>query len=141
MLDGRIDTQGPVRELRAQGVLDDITQDEAIEVHKEEQAVAEAEAAAEPADVIDVEEGTTTKVKKPRKLIEEEKRETGSVKWHIYKAYLKASYVCFVWNPHRNVLIPVKIVLDLGHSIWAYCPQPVLGCRGEGLDQGKTNDD
>ena len=45
MLDGRIDTQGFVTELRAQGVLDDIAHDEAIEVHKEEQAVAEAEAA------------------------------------------------------------------------------------------------
>lgn len=29
--------------------------------------------------------------KKPRKLIEEERRETGSVKWHIYNTYLKAS--------------------------------------------------
>jgi hypothetical protein len=31
--------------------------------------------------------------KKPRKLIEEESRETGSVKWKIYDTYLSASYV------------------------------------------------
>ena len=29
--------------------------------------------------------------KKPRKLIKEEERETGGVKWKIYNAYLKAS--------------------------------------------------
>ena len=92
MLDGRIDTQGLVTELRAQGVLDDIAHDEAIEVHKEEQAVAEAEAAEKGDEDPDAETGaTTTKAKKPRKLIEEEKRETGSVKWHIYNTYLKAS--------------------------------------------------
>jgi hypothetical protein len=35
MLDGRIDTQGIVEELRAGGVLDEITQETAAEVEKE----------------------------------------------------------------------------------------------------------
>lgn len=48
MLDGRIDTQGPVGELHAQAVLYDIAHDETAEAAKEEQAVAEAEA--KPAD-------------------------------------------------------------------------------------------
>ena len=87
MLDGRIDTQGTVKDLRARGVLDDITHDEAVEVHKEEQAVA----AAEKENEDEVDEGKPVDKKKPRKLIEEEHRETGSVKWKIYKTYLKAS--------------------------------------------------
>ena len=97
MLDGRIDTQGTVKELRSLGVLDDITHDEAVEAHKEEQAVV----AAEPSRTHDLPEipgeeealKAIEKAKKPRKLIEEEHRETGSVNWQIYKTYLKASYV------------------------------------------------
>ncbi|KAH9924948.1 multidrug resistance-associated ABC transporter [Amylocystis lapponica] len=96
MLDGRIDTQGTVKELRERGVLDDIAQDESVEVHKEEQAVeaAEQEADAE-IDAAAEGDGETAKpaekTKKARKLIEEEKREIGGVKWSIYKTYLEAS--------------------------------------------------
>lgn len=90
MLDGRIDTQGTLKDLRAQGVLDEITHDEAIEAHKETQA-ASADVAAKVDDAVDDEGGKPADTKKPRKLIEEERRETGSVKWNIYKTYLKAS--------------------------------------------------
>jgi hypothetical protein len=93
MLDGRIDTQGLVKDLQSQGILDDIIHEEAIEVHKEEQNLEEQiSSAANPASV---DHGLDTdiqgQVKRPRKLIEEEKREEGSVKWRIYKTYLKAS--------------------------------------------------
>lgn len=87
MLDGRIDTQGTVTDLRAQGVLEDITQDAAVEVHKEE--VERVVPCVE-------EEGGDKKARearKPRKLIKDEHRETGGVKWSIYMSYLKASYV------------------------------------------------
>src|SRR5882762_2305338 len=40
MLDGRIDTQGPVAELRARGVLDDLYHGVSVQVHEEEQAAA-----------------------------------------------------------------------------------------------------
>lgn len=90
MLDGRIDTQGTVKELRARGVLDDITHDESIEAHKEEQAVEAAEGSAAEEAEVDVTDDAP-KAKAPRKLIEEEHRETGTVKWSIYKTYLKAS--------------------------------------------------
>ncbi len=95
MLDGRIDTQGTVKDLRARGVLDDIAHDEAVEVHKEEQAIEVAETSAGAVDEADAEGDAkpVEKAKKPRKLIEEERRETGSVKWAIYKTYLKASWV------------------------------------------------
>ena len=95
MLDGRIDTQGAVKDLRARGVLDDIAHDESAEVHKEEQQAAENAPSAEAAAVADsdIEEAPREEAKKPRKLIEEEKREEGSVKWNIYKTYLRASWV------------------------------------------------
>jgi ABC-type sulfate/molybdate transport systems ATPase subunit len=86
MLDGRIDTQGTVKDLRAQGVLEDITHDASVEAHKEEFKVQ--------APIVEEEEEKKAKeAKKPRKLIKDEYRETGGVKWSIYKSYLRASYV------------------------------------------------
>ena len=115
MLDGRIDTQGTVKDLRARGVLEEITHDEAVEAHREEQAVAVAE---KPADEVDaLENGKPADKKKPRKLIEDEKRETGSVKWNIYKTYLKASYVPCIWVPSTGCLCVKQVVLDLGDPL------------------------
>ena len=93
MLDGRIETQGTVKELRSQGVLKGIEHDAAVETHKEEQAVAETAS-------VDVEESPDSSVvsKKPRKLVKDEHRETGSVNWSIYKSYLRASSVPFFFN-------------------------------------------
>ena len=89
MLDGRIDTQGTVKDLKAQGVLEGIEYDAAVETHKEELIVAETAA-------VGVESSDTVEAtKKPRKLIKDEHRETGGVKWSIYKSYLKASSVPF----------------------------------------------
>ena len=96
MLDGRIDTQGTVAELRESGVLDDIAHVEEVEAHKEEQAVEVAKEEENPNAEIDEDANggevvVVKEKKKPRKLIEEEHRETGSVKWNIYNTYLKAS--------------------------------------------------
>ena len=85
MLDGRIDTQGTVKDLRAQGVLDDIAQDEAIPLKAEEPAVASN------APVDDGDDNKATDGKKPRKLIKDEAREEGGMKWRIYNTYLQAS--------------------------------------------------
>lgn len=73
MLDGRVDTQGTIKDLRAQGILDEITHDEAVEVHKEEAAVATADAPATTEDqvAIDGAAALTGEQKKPRKLIKE----------------------------------------------------------------------
>lgn len=89
MLDGRIDTQGVVADLRAQGVLEVIEHSAMIDAHKlslvENKVVEESlnDDTPKPDDVI----------KKPRKLVKDEHREIGSVKWSVYKTYLKASYV------------------------------------------------
>ena len=93
MLDGRIDTQGTVKELQGQGVLKGIEHDAAVETHKEELVVAErAISIEESPDVSEVS-------KKPRKLVKDEHREIGAVKWSIYKSYLKASLVLFHSQP------------------------------------------
>lgn len=90
MLDGRIDTQGTVKDLRAQGVLESITQD----VQANEEAVAsDVQISANLKSNEDVTPKLAEDDKKPRKLIEDEHREVGGVKWSIYQVYLKASYV------------------------------------------------
>ncbi|KAL5521010.1 hypothetical protein ACEPAG_8932 [Sanghuangporus baumii] len=100
MLDGRIDVQGTVKELRENGTLDAITLEETIEENREDEQKADegedqamSEMVQEEATDEDDAGGSVTakKSKKPRKLVKDEERETGSVKWRIYKTYLKAS--------------------------------------------------
>ncbi|KAJ7270116.1 multidrug resistance-associated ABC transporter [Mycena haematopus] len=112
MLDGRIDTQGSVKELRAQGILDDIAEDAAVEVKKEELAVAkevasDLEVEADPKDVVE---------KKPRKLVKDEHREVGGVKWKIYKSYLKASSYS-IWCFLAFVVV-LQQLLSVGDKLW-----------------------
>jgi hypothetical protein len=90
MLDGRIDTQGTIRELQAQGVLEYITEKETVRIGKStfdpkstDNSKSDDEAAPKkPHDA-----------KQPRKLVQDEYREVGGVKWSVYKTYLQASYV------------------------------------------------
>ena len=91
MLDGRIDTQGTISDLRESGVLTDIAKleelDEWQEARKYEKYMWRSRWKSGPDDF----DKSKDKQKKPRKLVEEEHRETGSVKWRIYNTYLKAS--------------------------------------------------
>lgn len=103
MLDGRIDVQGTVKELRESGVLEAIALEEAIEERHEDEQKADAGEEIEAAEAVSAEavvasgngegndEAAVKKSKKPRKLVKDEERETGGVKWRIYKTYLKAS--------------------------------------------------
>jgi hypothetical protein len=101
MLDGRIDTQGTIETLRDQGVLDIIEQDAAIQVYQENILASKT-----PTDieVTDEDNKQTDESKKPRKLISEEHREIGGVKWSIFKTYLQASYV-------DTALFPLSVCL------------------------------
>ena len=85
MLDGRIDTQGSVKDIQNKGLLDIITHESSTESPDLEQEVVESSG----------ESKTSDKVEKPakvaRKLVQEEERESGGVKWEIYKTYLRAS--------------------------------------------------
>lgn len=88
MADGRIDVQGEVTALCASGALEDIAQGEAHAALEDAHDVAEK-------TPLNSEESVETaqKGKKPRKLVEEEHRAAGRVKWPIYKIYLTASWV------------------------------------------------
>jgi energy-coupling factor transporter ATP-binding protein EcfA2 len=94
MLDGRVDTHGTPASLRSRGVLAEITASESV---KEDKEPIPAEAAAEGGKagvaVAEAEEVAkqTDSAKKPRKLVDDEHREEGAVKWSIYNTYLKAS--------------------------------------------------
>jgi hypothetical protein len=94
MLDGRIDTQGTLADLRAQGVLDEIALAEEVKAHEEEQKAAAAIPSAEEiaAEAVDA-TSPARETKKPRKLIKDEERQEGGVKWSIYNTYLEASCV------------------------------------------------
>ena len=79
MFDGRIDTQGTVKDLR-EGILEGIEHNTAVDAYKKQLAAEEATSAEEGIDV------NVTKVaadddmaptKKPRKLVKDEHRETG----------------------------------------------------------------
>lgn len=97
MLDGRIDTQGTLTELRAQGFLDDIANSEEVKVHEgEQEAAAETPNAEEIATEVVEGAHPASETKKPRKLVKDEERQEGGVKWSIYNTYLKASCVRFI---------------------------------------------
>lgn len=96
MLDGRIDTQGTPEELQSRGLLDVLVH----EAQAEEPTVVSAEelAAVVAGDANpDENAGATAKPRKPKKMIEDEARATGRVKFSVYKSYLKASgYITWV---------------------------------------------
>jgi hypothetical protein len=91
MLDGRIDIQGLVTDLRAQGVIKNIAQDETVQVQEERQVSSGTPV--DPATEVDVDAKLMQDTRKPRKLIKDEAREHGAVKWSIYNTYLQASCV------------------------------------------------
>jgi hypothetical protein len=86
MLDGRFDAHGTIKDLRGKGVLDSITHDAKTRAQNEQLAVGPGKSAE-----ANLENTQKDAVKKPRKLVKDEHREIGSVKWSIYKVYLKAS--------------------------------------------------
>jgi ABC-type multidrug transport system ATPase subunit len=90
LLDGRIHRQGTVDELKQQGLLDYIAHDPALHPqHKQE----ENELGAKDDKSI-TQQGNSdpeVKPKQARKLIEDEVRAEGRVRWLIYKTYLEAS--------------------------------------------------
>lgn len=94
MLDGRIDIHGTLVDLRAQGVLDEIAQAEEVKSHENEQRVSAESPSTEEIAAESVEDTNPAReTKRPRKLIKDEERLEGGVKWNIYNIYLKASCV------------------------------------------------
>lgn len=149
MLDGRIDMQGTVKELRESGALEAITLEEAIEERREDEQKADEGEEAEASEVVQSEaaadgenadgDSPAKKTKKARKLVKDEERETGGVKWKIYKTYLKASSV-FLFLSY--VILAPLIEVNLQVILDLVCPDSTcrvyagLGLLREVLDQG-----
>ena len=76
MLDSRIDTQGPIQDLRAQGILGNMALDAAVEVKKEELEEAVV-VAGYPEGFDGAPKSPFEETKKPRKLVKVEDREMG----------------------------------------------------------------
>ena len=94
MLDGRIDTQCSPKDLRAQEVLEEIAHDELVHAAQRQEAVqTDGTRDPEVEEVLKDNDAAATKTKKkgPRKLVKDEHREEGSVKWSVYNTYLKAT--------------------------------------------------
>ncbi|KAI0634381.1 hypothetical protein C8Q77DRAFT_1056057 [Trametes polyzona] len=122
MADGRIEAQGFVSELRASGQLGDFANADPGGPDGPGDAsrprVKEVDMEPAPAAESDADEGeeASQKAKKPRKLVEEEHRASGNVKWPIYKTYLKAaSYWTWV---ALLTLIFLTQMLGLGEKLW-----------------------
>ncbi|KAF8529350.1 multidrug resistance-associated ABC transporter [Gautieria morchelliformis] len=107
MLDGRIDVQGTTEELRRQGTLEAITKDSSLE--------HQLQAGQTPPDKPSDAQGADLH-KRPRKLVEDEARETGSVKWRIYQTYMKASSY-WTWAI-LAVFICMRQLLAVTEKLW-----------------------
>lgn len=93
MLDGRIDTQGTISELRERGLLKQIT----AEAKKEKPR--ETTDSDEKLQDEDGGKATQKDKKKAKKLVEEEEIAEGRVKLSVYHSYIKASYVLYLPSP------------------------------------------
>jgi hypothetical protein len=119
MLDGRIDTHGTPSELRKRGVLDDIAHSEAAELEHQQEATLAEEPTAESAaagGIAAAEAEQVKKEKKAKKLIEDEHREAGAVKWSIYNTYLKASSY-WTWVIVLGFIL-IAEVINVGERFW-----------------------
>ena len=102
MFNGSIDTRDTVENLRSHGVLGKITE---LEDHAVGTGMGERDAGQVDDDLTNGDpdaDGATNK-KKPRLLVEAERRAVGRVKWPIYNTYLRASYGTF--TPCRTLRI------------------------------------
>ncbi|KAH8823501.1 hypothetical protein DL96DRAFT_1698061, partial [Flagelloscypha sp. PMI_526] len=125
MLNGRIDIQGSIADLRERGLLDDITYQEEAIAKKEDDIAEETTISTDiPSETAGVDSKNSVSsdvaVKKPRKLVEDEHREEGSVKLSVYNAYFKSSgYWAWVLGCLGVILFQASVVVErLWIKIW-----------------------
>jgi len=92
MLDGRVDLQGTVEDLKAKGLVEILvhkahaeTETDGLTETKDSVAKGQDQPLADPSIPV------AASNKRPRKLVKDEHREAGSVKWATYDSYLRAS--------------------------------------------------
>ncbi|KAG6809740.1 hypothetical protein H0H92_014907 [Tricholoma furcatifolium] len=108
MLDGRIDVQGTVKDLYERGVLEHLGWDEAVTVKEREVKKYDGKEEEDREDRVIS--------KKPRKLVQDERRAVGRVKWAIYTTYLQASSY-WIWV-FLIFLIVLAQTVGLSEKIW-----------------------
>lgn len=93
MLDGRIDAQGAPKDLRARGILEEIAHGENAQAAQQQETAQTKETKDPEVEEVLKDDVAAAKDKKksPRKLVKDEHREEGSVKWSVYNTYLKAT--------------------------------------------------
>ncbi|WVR08508.1 hypothetical protein IAU60_005563 [Kwoniella sp. DSM 27419] len=113
ILDGRIDAQGTPDELRAAGELEGLVALEEAEATKTE-TITQEEAVE---DEIEVVEEKKAKKKGPgKKLIQDEERAIGNVKWATYKLYIvAATYPTWFWT---LLVLILGQVFTIGERWW-----------------------
>lgn len=111
LLDGRIDLQGNIEELRSQGLLSAIMIDEAQQSTDVQTPAPVADAITQNGDNAYAKTLLRVKGKRARQLVEDEARASGNVKWVVYQAYLKAcSYSVWAFVLLVTVLYSLKLV-------------------------------
>ncbi|KAF9258654.1 hypothetical protein L218DRAFT_1004797 [Marasmius fiardii PR-910] len=115
MLDGRIDSQGKVKELKERGLLEDIASEAAVRAECEALLLAERE---EGKDEVgkNQDSGGAERKRPVGKLVNNEHRQTGSVKWTVYKKYLQASSY-YIWVL-LALLVATNEFLGIGEKVW-----------------------
>ena len=113
MLDGRIDMQGTIQDLRAQGALAIIEMDAKAGSSRRQETKSSG---SNGLNAREVTRPISEQAKRPRQLVKDEGRQTGSVKWSMYKTYMKASSY-YTW---AAVLVGAILYqfLGLGEKIW-----------------------
>ncbi|TBU41809.1 P-loop containing nucleoside triphosphate hydrolase protein [Dichomitus squalens] len=115
MVNGRIETQGTVEDLRVRGILGTVAalEERELAAGSRERLVASEVGTVPGGKPIDVEKTT---LKKPRVLVEEERRAVGRIKWPTYKAYLEASSY-WTWVI-LGILVFVSQFVGVGEKVW-----------------------
>ncbi|KAJ7439790.1 hypothetical protein FB451DRAFT_1445526 [Mycena latifolia] len=108
MEDGRIAVQGTVADLRSQGILEGIARTAALDGKRRQSIIA--------AEALIGAKVAPAEVKEPRKLVKEEHRETGSVKFSVYKAYIAAGGYP-IWILLALITL-IRQLRNLGEKVW-----------------------
>lgn len=113
LFDGRIDTQDPIQDLRAKCIPQSITLDAAVEVKKGE--LEEAAVAGDRTSSMAL-RSRPSKRRRNRASCSRMSIVRRSVKWSMYKSYLKASSY-WTWVI-LSILIVVIQLLGVGEKLW-----------------------